>query len=135
LKHAYYFKRKTVYKLEGEIVSIVDVKESNTLTQLDPWMARVVLFADGQHTISQLIQLMTGLYPEGAPDNLIETIESVITRLADSDVIELTIRSSLLPYYLRLPIDEQDPKKATEIMINDGFIQPAKQPTFNNYSS
>ncbi|MFW5447367.1 MAG: hypothetical protein ACKE8G_04435 [Methylophagaceae bacterium] len=103
----------------------MDVKDNNSLTTLDPWMARIVLLADGQHTIDQLIQHMMTQYPDGAPSNLIETIESVITRLTENEVIEFTMRPSLLPYYLRLPIDEQDPKQATEMMIRDGFISQA----------
>ena len=126
MEHAHFFKRSAVYKVEGDDVSIVDVQANNVLTPLDPWMARVILLADGQHTIAQLIQHMTSQYEEGAPENLVETIESVITRLTESDAIELTTRPSLLPYYLRLPIDEQDPKEATQLMIQDGFIQ-AKQ--------
>lgn len=123
MDHAHFFKRIAVYKIEGDDVSVVDVQANNVLTPLDPWMARVILLADGQHTIAQLIQHMTGQYPEGAPENLAETIESVITRLTESDAVELTTRPSLLPYYLRLPIDEQDPKEATQLMIQDGFIQ------------
>ena len=125
MEHAYYFKRNTVYKVNGDEISVVDVKDSNSLTTLDPWMARIVLLADGQHTIDQLIEHMTTQYPDGAPENLIETIESVITRLTENEVIELTMRPSLLPYYLRLPIDEQDPKEATAMMIKDGFISQA----------
>lgn len=124
MEQHYYFKRSAVYKVEEDSVSVVDVQNNNALTPLDPWMARVVMLADGQHTVDQLIQHMTMQYPQGAPDNLVETIESVITRLTDSDVIELTVRPSLLPYYLRLPMDEQDPKQATEMMLKDGFIQP-----------
>jgi len=123
LEHAHFFKRIAVYKVEGDDVSIVDVQANNVLTPLDPWMARVVLLADGQHTIAQLIQHMSNQYPDGAPENLVETIESVITRLTESDVVELTARPSLLPYYIRLPIDEQDPKEATQLMLKDGFIQ------------
>ncbi len=122
MEHAYYFKRNTVYKVDGDEISIVDVKDHNNLTTLDPWMARVVSLADGQHTIDQLIQHMTAQYPDDVPSNLIETIESIITRLTELEAIELTMRPSLLPYYLRLPIDEQDPKEATEMMLNDGFI-------------
>ena len=125
MEHAYYFKRNTVYKVDGDEISIVDVKNSNTLTTLDPWMSRIVLLADGQHTLDQLIQHITAQYPDGAPSNLVETIESVITRLTESEVIELTMRPSLLPYYLRLPIDEQDPKEATAMMIKDGFLSQA----------
>ena len=123
MEHAHYFKRNTVYKVDEGNISVVDVQQNNTLTPLDPWMGMVVLLADGQHTIDQFIQHMANQYPEGAPENMIETIESVITRLVDSDVIELTARPSLLPYYLRLPLDEQEPEQATQMMINDGFIQ------------
>jgi hypothetical protein len=123
LDHAHYFKRNTVYKIEEDAISVVDVHENNTITPLDPWMGTVVSLADGQHTIAQLIQHMANQYPNGAPDNLVETIESVIKRLTDTDVVELTLRPSILPYYLRLPMDEQDPKKATEMMVNDGFLR------------
>ncbi|MCW8982534.1 MAG: hypothetical protein OQK13_00655, partial [Gammaproteobacteria bacterium] len=100
MDHAHYFKRNTVYKIEENEISIVDVHENNTITPLDPWMGTVVSLADGQHTIAQLIQYMASQYPNGAPDNLVETIESVITRLTETDVVELTLRPSILPYYL-----------------------------------
>ena len=127
MDYSHYFKRNTVYKVEQDTVSIVDVNNGNTVTALDPWMGMVVTLADGQHSIDQLIAHMTGQYSEGAPDNLAETIESVITRLTDSDAIEITVRPSILPYYLRLPLDEQDPKEATKMMISDGFIQTANK--------
>ena len=102
---------------------MVDVHENNTITPLDPWMGAVLSLADGQHTIAQLIQHMAAQYPNGAPENLTKTLESVIDRLTETDVIELTLRPSILPYYLRIPMNEQDPKKATEMMINDGFLR------------
>ena len=127
MEHRHYFKRNTVYKIEEDTVSIVDVHNGNEVTALDPWMGLVISLADGQHSIDQLIQHMTGQYPDGAPDNLVETIESIITRLIETDAIELTARPSLLPYYLRLPLDEQDPKQATKVMIKDGFIGTATE--------
>ncbi len=119
----YYFKRTTVYKVEGGTVSLVDVHENNTITPLDPWMGAVVSLADGQHTVGQLIQHMAGQYPSGPPDNLADTIGSVIKRLTDAAVLELTPEPCTLPYYLSLPLDEQDLKLATELMINDGFLR------------
>lgn len=126
MDHSHYFKRNAVYKVEEDTISLVDVQNGNTITAIDPWMGMVVSLADGQHSIDQLIQHMTAQYSDNAPDNLIETIESVITRLIESDAIELTARPSLLPYYLRLPLDEQDPKQATKVMIEDGFIGTEK---------
>ncbi|MDH3354554.1 MAG: hypothetical protein OEL79_05000 [Chromatiales bacterium] len=127
MDHAHYFKRNAVYKVEENEISVVDVHENNTITPLDPWMGAVVSLADGQHTIAQLIQHMTAQYPNGAPENLLKTLESVIERLTETDVIELTLRPSILPYYLRLPMDEQDPKEATQLMINDGFLKPPEE--------
>ncbi|HEA25627.1 MAG TPA: PqqD family peptide modification chaperone [Ectothiorhodospiraceae bacterium] len=129
MDHAHYFKRTAVYKVEENEISVVDVHENNTITPLDPWMGAVVSLADGQHTIAQLIQHMSAQYPDGAPEKLTETLESVIDRLTETDVIELTLRPSILPYYLRLPMNEQDPKQATEMMINDGFLKPPTEQT------
>jgi hypothetical protein len=124
LEHTHYFKRNTVYRVEDETVSLVDVHDNNSVTPLDPWMGVVVSLADGQHTVEQLIQHMNSQYADGAPDNLVETIESVIKRLTDTDVVSLTPEPTTLPYYLSMPLDDQDPKIATEIMINDGFLRP-----------
>ena len=124
MDHAHYFKRTTVYKVEGDTISVVDVHDNNTLTPLDPWMGAVISLADGQHTVSQLIQHMAAQYPNGAPDNLVETIESTIKRLSEAKVVELTPDPTTLPYYLNTPLDDQSPKVATEMMINDGFLRP-----------
>lgn len=124
MDHAQYFKRNTVYKVEDDTVSLVDVHENNTVTPLDPWMGTVVSLADGQHTVDQLIQYMAGQYPNGAPENLGDTIESVIKRLTETDVITLTPEPTALPYYLNQPMDDQNPKVATELMTNDGFLRP-----------
>ena len=127
MDHAHYFKRNTVYKVEGDIVSLVDVHDNNTVTPLDPWMGTVVALADGQHTVGQLIQHMAGQYPNGAPDNLAETIESVIKRLSETDVVTLMPEPTTLPYYLNMPMDDQNPKTATELMVNDGFLRPPEK--------
>ena len=124
MEHAHYIKRNAVYKVEGDTVSLVDVHDNNTITPLDPWMGTVVSLADGQHTLGQLIQYMAGQYPNGIPDNLAETIESVIKRLSETNVISLTPEPTTLPYYLSMPIDDQKPKLATEMMVNDGFLRP-----------
>lgn len=124
MDHTHYFKRNTVYKVEGDTISLVDVHDNNTITPLDPWMGAVIALADGQHTIRQLMEYMAGQYPNDVPDNLAETIESVIKRLTDTEVLELTPQPTTLPYYLSMPMDDQKPKIATEMMINDGFLRP-----------
>jgi len=123
LNHAHYFKRNMVYRIESDSVSAIDVQESNSTIPLEPWMGVIVTLADGQHTIAELIQHMARQYPDGAPENMVDTIESIITRLIKSNIIELTPRPTMLPYYLRVAFDDQDPEEATKKMIQDGFIQ------------
>lgn len=127
MDHNHYIKRTTVYKMDKDVVSLVDVHDNNTVTPLDPWMGVVVSLADGQHTVNQLVDHISSQYPDGAPDKLTETIESVIKRLTETQVIELTPKPSTLPYYLSIPMDDQEPKKATELMVNDGFLRPPKK--------
>lgn len=124
MSHDKYFKRCTVYRMENDGISIIDVHDNNSVTPLDSWMGVVVALADGQHTVAQLLQHMRGQYQNGAPENLVETIDSVVQRLVDAGAIALSDTPAELPYYLSKPIDEQDPKLATELMVNDGFLRP-----------
>jgi hypothetical protein len=124
LNHSHYFSRTTVYRVAGDTVSLIDVHDNNAVTPLDPWMGAVIALADGQHTVAQLMQHMAGQYPNGAPANLAETIGSVIQRLSDSGALKLTPEAVTLPYYLAMPLDAQEPKLATELMVNDGFLRP-----------
>lgn len=124
MNHAHYFSRTTVYRIAGDTVSLIDVHEQNAVTPLDPWMGTVIALADGQHTVAQLLHHMAGQYPNGAPANLGATLESVLQRLGESGALKLTEEPLTLPYYLAMPLDEQEPKLATELMINDGFLRP-----------
>lgn len=126
MDHEHYFKRNSVYRIEGDTVSLVDVDDNNAVTPLDPWLGMVVSLADGQHTVSQLIQHLASQYRDGAPNNLTETTESVVKRLCDSNVVILSPQPTTLPYYLSRPLDELEPKYATEMMIKDGFISTVK---------
>lgn len=124
LDHTHYFARTTVHRIGGEGVALVDVHDHNAITPLDPWMGAVIALADGQHTIAQLLHHMAGHYPHGAPATLGATIESVLQRLGESGALRVTPAPVTLPYYLALPLDAQEPKLATELMLNDGFLQP-----------
>ena len=123
MDHSHYFKRTTVFNVEEDAISVVDVHKNNTLTPLDPWMGAVLSLADGQHTVAELISHMAAQYPNGAPENLTETLESVIEHLIEAKLVELTPHPSILPYYLQVPMDQQDQERATEMMINDGFLR------------
>lgn len=119
-----YFFRAVIYALHKDKVLLVDMKNPKASTPLDPWLGRVVALADGQHTVQELIDFLASQYPDGPPDNLTDTIESVIKRLEETHVIHLSDEPVELPYYLATPANEQDPKKAKELIEKDGFIAP-----------
>ena len=120
-KSKYFFRTAVFTYQEGE-VGLVDVHESSDITTLDPWLGKVFAMADGQHTIQELVDCLSLQYPQGPPPDLEKTIESVIDRLTQVGVVRLTDEPIELPYYLAIPTEEQDDKKAKELMIKDGYI-------------
>lgn len=118
-----YFFRTAVFTLQEDQLALVDVHEPDVTTKLDPWLGKVVSLADGQHTIQELIDYLESQYHGGPPKELESTIESVIGRLTEAEVVRLTDDPITLPYYLALPIEEQDEEKAKELMIKDGYIK------------
>ena len=57
------------------------------------------------------------------PRELERTIESVIERLTETDVIKLADQAVTLPYYLSLPAEKLDMEKAKQFMADDGYLQ------------
>ncbi len=108
--------------MQGDKVLLVDMKNPKGSAPLDPWLGRVVALADGQHTVQELIDFLAGQYPDGAPENLAETVESVIQRLQETHVVHLSDEPVELPYYLAIPANEQDPERARALIEKDGFI-------------
>ena len=84
------------------------------------WLGIVVSLADGQHTIQQMIDYMSKQYRE-APVNLEETLHSVVERLEEGKIIQLSKSVVSLPYYLTLPIEELDIEKAKKMIMEDGY--------------
>lgn len=117
-----YFFRIVLMSVEGEEASIADPLDTSKLTPLDPWLGAVFALADGQHTLEQLLDYMGRRYPAGPPENLERTIDSVVERLLESEVIKLDDAPVTLPYYLGLPVNQQDADKARQLMLQDGYI-------------
>jgi len=117
-----YFFRAVIYAIHKDKVLLVDMKNPKASTSLDAWLGRVVALADGQHTIQELIDFLASQYPGGAPENLADTVGSVIKRLEETHVIHLSDEPVDLPYYLAIPANEQDPEKAKTLIEKDGFI-------------
>jgi len=120
VSNAKYFHRNIIFSSKDKQVSLVDVNHPDRVTPLDEWLGIVVALADGQHTIQQMIDFMSKQYHE-APVNLEKTLHSVIERLEEGKLIQLSESAVSLPYYLALPIEELDIEKAKKLIMEDGY--------------
>ena len=119
MDNSQFFYRNVMFTKNNEQVSLVDINHPDKVLPLDKWLGTVVSLADGQHTVQQLIDYMGKQYPE-APDNLEATLHSVIKRLEEDSIIQLSKRFVSLPYYLILPLEELDVEKAKKLIAEDG---------------
>ena len=119
-----YFYRIAVFSVQEDKVSLIDANHLSAKTPpLEPWLGLVVSLADGQHTIQQLIEHLAGQYEGTPPRELESTIESVIDRLTETDVIKLADQAVTLPYYLSLPVEKLDMEMVKRLMADDGYLQ------------
>ncbi|MEA2094366.1 MAG: hypothetical protein U9P11_07370 [Pseudomonadota bacterium] len=119
-----YFYRIAVFSMQEDKVSLLDANDLSAKTSpLEPWLGLVVSLADGQHTLQQLIEHLAGQYGGAPPRELERTIESVIERLTETDVIKLADQAVTLPYYLSLPAEKLDMEMAKRLMTDDGYLQ------------
>jgi hypothetical protein len=115
-----YFYRNVIFSSKNNQISLVDINHPDRVTSLEEWLGIVVSLADGQHTIQQMIDYMSKQYRE-APVNLEETLHSVVERLEEGKIIQLSKSVVSLPYYLTLPIEELDIEKAKKLIMEDGY--------------
>ena len=118
-----YFYRILLYTNESGQVALVDKHDPDKTIPLEPWLGLVVSLADGKHTIAQLIDHIESSYKGIPPADLEKTLESAIDRLVNSQALQLADKAVKLPYYLTLPKELLDKEKATQLMIEDGFIK------------
>jgi hypothetical protein len=115
-----YFYRNVIFSKQGNTVSLVDIfNPDNEKQVLESWLGLVLQFADGQHTIKQLFEYLSGRYDGSPPENLEKTLHSAVGRLAGSKLIVLTKEAIELPYYLSSPIEKLDLEKAKELIKKD----------------
>ncbi len=116
-----YFYRCVVFTRSNNKVALADVYAPYNTTVLDEWLGIVVSLADGQHTLQELIDYMNSRY-EMAPENLEDTLHSVIERLIDGKMVQLHDTKVDLPYYLASPIEDLDLEKAKTLIEKDGYV-------------
>lgn len=117
-----YFYRTVIFSRDDNAIALADIDNPSQVTPLEGWLGIVISLADGQHTIQELIDYMAGQYPQ-VPDNLEATLHSVIERLEEGKLIQLTDKAVDLPYYLASPIEALDLEKARTLIKEDGYTQ------------
>ena len=116
-----YFYRTVVFSKLGDKVSLVDIHNpENEALAFEPWLGVVVMRADGQHTIRELIDSIAGQYQGEPPHDLQHTLQSAIERLAETGVVKLHDKPVELPYYLSLPVENLNLEQAKQSMADDG---------------
>ena len=120
INNAKYFYRTVVFSQLNNKVALADIDEPKKVSYLEGWMGIVISLADGQHTIEELVGYLSKQYPQ-PPSNLIETIESVIERLIEGELLKMSDEAVSLPYYLASPIEQLDLEKARTLIKQDGY--------------
>jgi len=115
-----YFYRTVVFTRQNNRVSLADIHHPDKVTELEGWMGIIISLADGAHTLQDLIDFMKTQYQQ-VPENLEDTIDSVIERLVEGKMILLTDKPVKLPYYLAAPIEHLDIEKAKKLIVEDGY--------------
>ncbi len=116
-----YFYRCSIFTRKDGQIALADLHNPDNTTVLDEWMGTVLSLADGLHTLQELIDYMKSRY-ETPPENLEDTLHSVLERLIDGKMVQLNDSKVELPYYLASPVEELDVEKAKELMEKDGYV-------------
>ncbi len=120
MDNSQYIYRTVIFTRRNNQVALADINQPENTSPLDEWLGTVVLLADGQHSIQELIDYLSKQYHE-APANLEKTLHSVIERLAEGNIIQLSDSAISLPYYLASPIEELEIEKAKELISKDNY--------------
>lgn len=114
-----YFYRTVVISRRDQQVALADIDNPEKITPLDEWLGTVISLADGAHTVNEMMSHMRSRYAQ-PPQNLDETLQSVVERLLEGNLIALSEKVVTLPYYLAEPIELLDLDKARDLIREGG---------------
>ena len=115
-----YFYRTVIFTRKAGIVALADINNPQESTKLEEWFGVVISLADGKHTLQELTDFMAKQYQQ-KPERLDDTLESVIERLLEGNMLKLSEKAVELPYYLAAPIEQLDIEKAQNLIKEDGY--------------
>ncbi len=117
---SHYFYRTVVFTRKAGIIALADINNPQETTELEEWFGVVISLADGKHTLQELTSFMVKQYQQ-VPESLADTLESVIERLIEGNMLKLSEKAVELPYYLSAPIEQLDIEKAQTLIKEDGY--------------
>jgi hypothetical protein len=120
MNNSQYFYRTIIFSQKDNQVAIADIHQPEKISPLEGWMGIVISLADGHHSIQELIDYLRGRYAE-PPQNLEKTLHSIIERLEEGKLLQLSSKAVTLPYYLASPIEQLDLQKAKGLIQEDGY--------------
>lgn len=115
-----YFYRTVIFTRKAGIVALANINNPQESTKLEEWFGVVISLADGKHTLQELTDFMAKQYQQ-KPERLDDTLESVIERLLEGNMLKLSESAVELPYYLAAPIEQLDIDKAQKLIKEDGY--------------
>ena len=74
-------------------------------------------------TAQQFVEKLKTQYEGGAPVGLEEQTLQLMEKLLAEGLIRLTDQPTQLPYYLSMPVAQQDKERALAEMKKDGYIK------------
>lgn len=120
-KDRYFARRLTWDLIDGQVV-VIDNRSPRVLT-LDPSFVLIFGAADGRRTGEQFVRELEAAYPSGAPSWLAKQIYQAMARMEAEGLIRFEDRPIQLPYYLSMPVSQQDKDRALGEMKKDGYIK------------
>jgi uncharacterized coiled-coil protein SlyX len=120
LDKSQYFYRTVIFTRKAGIVALANINNPQESTKLEEWFGVVISLADGKHTLQELTDFMAKQYQQ-KPERLDDTLESVIERLLEGNMLKLSESAVELPYYLAAPIEQLDIDKAQKLIKEDGY--------------
>ena len=120
LDKSQFFYRTVVFTRKAGIVALADIENPQESTELEEWFGVVISLADGKHTLEELTTFMRQQYQQ-IPTSLTDTLESVIERLLEGNMLKLSDKAVELPYYLAAPIEQLEIEKAQKLIKEDGY--------------
>lgn len=119
---AQYFIRNTRYTVLKERLVLIERERAGMVT-VDEWPQLVYMSADGQHTVGEFIAALGKHYSTGMPRGFDGQTRRVVHDMVSLGYIALIQAKKSLPYYLSMPIEQQDKERAKVLMEADGFIK------------